>query len=41
MANLVPSNIVGDPKKIPSEMVKLVPSTVVKGTGKGVQDNLE
>jgi len=32
MSNLVPDNIVGDPKKIPSEMVKLVPSKVVKGT---------
>ena len=32
MANIVPPNIVGDPKKLPTEMTKLIPKPIVKTT---------
>merc|ERR1719431_1588537 len=32
MEKIVPTNLVGDPKKLPKEMVKLIPSPIVKTT---------
>ena len=36
MKNIVPDDIIGDPKKLPTEMTKLIPKPIVKTTEKAV-----